>query len=251
MPVASPPTLDATLAPSPVSPAPAPVPALEVNCSQFPGTVACGDFCVDVLASAAHCGSCNNACPSGATCTDGACQFCAAGTTECVAGTCHDLNTDPSNCGSCGHSCQGAQCLGGVCQCPGGGIACGGTCVPRDDTLNCGSCGNVCPQFTDCVGGNCMCIAGLAVCGPECVDLSTDGSNCGTCGNDCVAQGRFCSEASCVDECPEDATTCGGSCVHLDRTLTHCGACGVTCASGSQCIDARCVASIDVDAGVP
>lgn len=35
--------------------------------------MACGSACVDTMSSAAHCGSCNNACPGGASCTTGVC----------------------------------------------------------------------------------------------------------------------------------------------------------------------------------
>jgi hypothetical protein len=213
----------------------------EVDCSGFPGTSACGVYCVDKLEDNRHCGACDNACPGGLPCVSGMCTDCAAGTTECTPGQCSNLQTDPLNCGSCGNNCNGAQCLGGVCQCPGGGIVCGGTCVSRDDPLNCGSCGNQCPALTQCMGGNCMCAPGLSVCnGSTCVDLQTDGANCGACGTDCAAQGMFCSAGACSAECPAGTMPCGASCVDLNSSVQHCGACDTACAAGQACSGGAC-----------
>jgi hypothetical protein len=38
-----------------------------------PTPTACGDFCVDTTANAAHCGACGSACASGQMCTSGTC----------------------------------------------------------------------------------------------------------------------------------------------------------------------------------
>src|SRR5690606_31032698 len=45
----------------------------------------CGEECVDLQRDVAHCGACEQACPAGDRCRDGACELdpCEGGTTEC------------------------------------------------------------------------------------------------------------------------------------------------------------------------
>lgn len=213
----------------------------DVDCSAFEGTSACGDLCVYLLSEPLHCGRCGNECPSGVPCVSGVCSTCpASAPTECSSG-CTNLNNDPENCGTCGNNCNGAQCLSGVCSCPGGGIVCGGTCVDRNDPLNCGACNNACPALTQCTNGSCMCAPGLSTCdGSTCIDQMTDGANCGTCGNDCAAQGMFCAAGACSAECPAGTMPCGASCVDVATSLQHCGACGNACAAGEACSAGSC-----------
>ena len=55
-------------------------------------------------------------CPSGQTCTDGACA-CPAGLTDCGGGACVNLDTDGTNCGHCGGTCSRvAACVDGTCR---------------------------------------------------------------------------------------------------------------------------------------
>jgi len=85
-------------------------------------------MCVDLDESTAHCGACNNACPTGAVCRSGRCATtstcdCGAGETCCPDGlggeVCVDTQSAPGHCGSCGNVCPtGVVCSGGTC---GGG----------------------------------------------------------------------------------------------------------------------------------
>jgi hypothetical protein len=181
-------------------------------------------------------------------CGDG--DACTAGST-CCAGTCVDLQSDPTNCGACGKKCSvgahaAATCSAGSCAsevtCDAGWGRCDlaqpHSCDTRldSDPMNCGTCGNVCvtsgpgARGTACKGGRCLCGDGPA-CGPSqvccgsgsgavCADLS-EGSmsqagitNCGACGNSCPAVPNAdvaCVAGSCKNSCRPGWTSCGGS----------------------------------------
>src|SRR5205085_840640 len=63
--------------------------------------VRCGDTCVDLTNTAAHCGACNRACPTDQACQAGSCvSSCSSGTTNCM-GSCVDLRSDVTHCGNC------------------------------------------------------------------------------------------------------------------------------------------------------
>nr|XP_051202519.1 stigma-specific STIG1-like protein 1 [Lolium perenne] len=64
------------------------------------GTTCCGGQCVDIVASAEHCGGCNKACKHGRT---------------CCGGHCVDLLSDKKNCSSCSNQCDG-KCNQGFCN---------------------------------------------------------------------------------------------------------------------------------------
>lgn len=53
------------------------------------GQTNCGGACVDLMTSPSNCGHCGNACPSGESCSGGACG-CSSGQTPC-SGACVDL----------------------------------------------------------------------------------------------------------------------------------------------------------------
>lgn len=84
--------------------------AADAGCSQ----TLCGGVCVDTQTDASNCGTCGNACATGASCQSGGC-VCPGGGTAC-SGACVDTNTNADNCGRCGHSCLGGSCVGGQCQ---------------------------------------------------------------------------------------------------------------------------------------
>jgi hypothetical protein len=204
------------------------------DCSDYAGTVACGGFCVFLATERQHCGECGNACQVGEMCVNGA----------CAAATCGDTQTDPANCGACGNSCSGGTCVGGMCQCTGGGLSCGGACVPPNDPMNCGTCGNSCPAGTGCVNGACTCSPGFSACGTACVDTSSDGANCGTCGTNCATQGLLCAAGACTATCPAGTAPCGGGCVDVQTSVTNCGACGVICGAGQTCAAGACACGV-------
>lgn len=99
-------------------------------------------------------------CPSGKTCSAGACVAVSAeptGTPVTAGGSCDvpgqtkcgsrcvNTTTNIANCGSCGKMCQSAA--------PN---CCKGACVDYSkDTSNCGFCGHVCPSGASCSLGSC------------------------------------------------------------------------------------------------
>ncbi|CAK9786344.1 unnamed protein product [Cutaneotrichosporon oleaginosum] len=133
-------------------------------CNIYPGDVT---LCVDILNDPAHCSACENACPEGVPCVNGACA-CAAPQLWCPStGWCTNATTDRSHCGACDNQCpgQGGYCLDGKCtKCPGNQWRC----------------------YTDDRG-------------EICVDTKTDNSNCGGCGPDC-SKGEVCRDAQCMDK---------------------------------------------------
>ena len=91
----------------------------------------CSGACVDLQSDLANCGSCDNACGAGMSCTSGACVMdgttdgstttmpgdtCDASLESCT-GLCVDLSTDPANCGACGNACDSwtQTCYAGSC----------------------------------------------------------------------------------------------------------------------------------------
>jgi hypothetical protein len=132
------------------------------------GLSACGSTCVDLETDATHCGSCTNACPSGATCAAGSCH-CPTGLTDCCLGydycehACVDLETSDWACGRCpsgpGPICNGSQtCVSGTCQCPSGEVYCGigFGCVSTSSPEWCGSCTKLCIKGETCEDGGCV-----------------------------------------------------------------------------------------------
>jgi hypothetical protein len=118
-----------------------------------------GDLCVDLQSDAAHCGSCDNACPAGVACVAGECS-CEAGAELC-ADACVNTSSDPNHCGGCGQPCEaGEVCNAGACEggCDVGLEECGGACVDtQTSNAHCGGCDSPCGQGLSCVAGQCAC----------------------------------------------------------------------------------------------
>ena len=111
-----------------------------------------GDGCeTNLQTSAAHCGACTHACPSGASCVDGACH-------------CGEDN----QCGTDGKCTQST----GLCSCNGN------ACVWGEQCKTSTTCG--CNGGADCSAGELCCPSG-------CANIQNDAKNCGGCGKDCGA----------------------------------------------------------------
>jgi hypothetical protein len=82
----------------------------------LPGSVDCGNGCVQLQQDQLNCGTCGNACAAGNVCSAGTCALsCQAGLTSC-GGSCSDLQNDEANCGACGNACgAGSFCSAGTC----------------------------------------------------------------------------------------------------------------------------------------
>lgn len=107
----------------------------------------CGDECVDLATSAAHCGACNNKLGSGATCVGG------------------KITCQPPATTLCGTECANLE----------------------TSTAHCGACDNKLADGTVCKGGKPACEqSGMTLCHITCVNLSTDDRNCGKCDRSCV-----------------------------------------------------------------
>lgn len=76
----------------------------EQNCVLEESFATCDEQCVDTKTDVDHCGQCDNDCPDGVDCQDGACD-CGNGKIGC-SGQCVDPNIDEANCGECGNECD-------------------------------------------------------------------------------------------------------------------------------------------------
>lgn len=117
-----------------------------------------GDVCIDLQTDAAHCGECDNACPSGVACVAGSCD-CGEGGGVC-GGACVDLQSDPTHCGECDNTCASDQvCLEGTCADGCGDLTmCGQSCVDlQSDPNHCGECDQACASGEMCLAGMCQC----------------------------------------------------------------------------------------------
>ncbi|NMC70699.1 MAG: hypothetical protein GYA57_11615 [Myxococcales bacterium] len=81
---------------------------------------------------------------------------CDPGLTPCGT-ACVDTRSDPQHCGGCETSCpRGADCVDGVCTCPGELVECSTGCTDvLNDPRNCGSCEHRCPADSACEEGAC------------------------------------------------------------------------------------------------
>jgi hypothetical protein len=183
---------------------------------------------VNLATTPAHCGACNQACPSrpnaNAACTSSQCGFtCKTGYEDCddvVSTGCEiNLTNDKDNCGACGTKCGTAN---GTASCTNS--ACSIVCTPGF-----ANCDNV--NSTGCE-----------------VNVNTSLIHCGSCGNACgTANGTAsCSTGTCQIACANGYANCDGN--HLNgcekNLLTdpaNCGVCGRSCGTDSTCSAGFCV----------
>jgi hypothetical protein len=97
----------------------------------------CGSLCVDTSQDDNNCGSCNNVCMGGSTCSNSTC-VCSGGMTLC-SNVCVDTMTDNSNCGNCNVPCSSNQtCTNGTCMTNSSGTPPQGNCSHSLCTANAG-----------------------------------------------------------------------------------------------------------------
>lgn len=185
------------------------------------------DGCEAGLASAEHCGACDNDCTAlghvrSATCSDGACLDlqCDKGYGDCdgiTSNGCERATNTATDCGGCNTPCSlphtEASCSSGSCQpgaCAQGYDDCNGD--PSDgceaslnDAATCGGCSNKCANGLQCINGKCGC---------------SQSSQCGNANEECC-------DGLCVDTASFCSwIPCGSG---NNRTITSCGACGNDC----------------------
>ncbi len=207
-----------------------------------PGCDTCGtSACIDFTSDAAHCGDCDAACPSGASCEAGQC-VCPADLALC-GGRCTDTLRDSAHCGACGKACgSGEVCEAGQCVCGTGLEACGTQCVElASDPDHCGDCGAPCGKGKLCTPTGCQtggtCGGTLSKCGSSCVDTKVSFFHCGGCNMPCDA-GETCTGGTCG--CPGGGALCNGTCVDTQIDDQDCGGCGNVCPSGTSCNNGAC-----------
>jgi len=182
----------------------------------------CSGFCTVTSGDPSNCGTCGNACVTGASCVSGVCGTVACSPGQVLCGsTCTDVTSDVNNCGACGLVCSTNNdlplCVTGLCKvakCTLGFADCNNN--PADgceiningDASNCGGCGVVCSSnhiAPSCGGGLCngTCAPGWADCngnkqtdGCE-TNTNSDNRNCGACGIACTGT-QVCTNGQCI-----------------------------------------------------
>lgn len=218
------------------------------------GLALCGEECVSLFVSVAHCGACDNACSPGLACFEGECVLsCPGGLLDC-GGSCVRLDSK-EHCGACGNACEGnLSCLDGQCRLDCINLQeCLGEC--RDvlnDPMNCGGCGSVCRRDLVCREGACVvsCPSGQVICPDEdpetddCTDLRNNRMHCGSCDGACASL-EICRRGQCV--CADGLERCmpGRPCIDLSSDPLNCGACGNRCGGDRVCMSSSCVLECD------
>jgi hypothetical protein len=151
----------------------------ELNGCQNEGEQICDSICVNLLTDRLNCGQCDQVCPDGLICEQGACSS-------------------------------------GICNESMGEIVCEGSCVtPSNNDLHCGACNRTCTGGSHCITGLCECGPGLDLCIDACVNLNNDIQNCGECSAPC-RNGLLCVAGECKATRPE---VCNGEDDDLDSRI--------------------------------
>ncbi|CAK9780451.1 hypothetical protein CC85DRAFT_300393 [Cutaneotrichosporon oleaginosum] len=288
----APPLDETTAAPSPSagsakSPAPPVTSAPAQNAPQSgpcgPGgqheycTVGGVSQCIDLKKDPKNCGYCENKCPDGQLCYNGACsEQCKPGWEHCFLIGCTDVQTSSQNCGACGNWCSPSQvCRGGKCvddavsnigkpcdlgahsggiECPGAGGA--STCVdPSFDPNNCGGCGAQDPKYKCAAGSSCQ--AGKCVAQEQSPSAAESAAPAPTTPAPSpspspaptetpqpqepeVGLGKPCNYGAKGFLYCSAAQGPGFECFNTLNDNRHCGACGNDCRPGENCVDGKC-----------
>jgi hypothetical protein len=219
--------------------------------------------CVDIRMDLAHCGACNNTCPSNDVCSEGVCidlgdcrtndigctgfSYCDESTGNCVRGCLVDEQCGASN-EVCDPETKECVCGDGFERCPPRVGACVDT---QTDPTYCGGCDTSCLGGESCEGGLCIDPADCRENGIGCTGFTYCDQDTGVClsGCDretqCIDANDRCdlSSNSCV--CNEGFTRCGVACVDLDTDERFCGSCATACGVGETCNQGQCIDAND------
>jgi len=201
-------------------------------------------------------------CPSGQTCTNGACAAtacspsnlsgaCPAGQ-SCLNGSCCQASSVcGSACCSAGQACIGGQC----CSNPCGSQCCSSGSVCVTDTAGNKSCAQSCTSSSQCpaaspccavlTGGGAACVANGVVTGQQCRCATTTECASGCCAPMTDASGNPVGPYVCKPNdgqpynCCFGTTVCGGNyCCVADSAGNQ--FCSLPCSSSSNCGAAHC-----------
>ena len=236
---------------------------------------------VNTRNNTAHCGMCNNQCPSingTATCSNSMCGIvCNSGRGNCDGNLNNGCETNTngavSHCGGCNQPCSGnggtPSCSGGNCSitCDSGrrdctgGVADGCETNITNDPNNCDGCGLTCDSTNGtpgCSGGSCTiscdpgwddCTGGVA----DGCETFTNSSifHCGGCMQRCSDNNGTpsCSGGNCSITCDSGWGDCDGNIdngceTNIDTSLQHCGGCMQPCISDAgpaMCVNGMCI----------
>ena len=238
------------------------------DCTQFPGTICQGGYCVRgmidarvVELDAFVCPAlCNGGCDTSASPI--VCTVTGTGTGNIVCPAGYRCNITCGNQGACGaiNCSNGASC---DIDCLAGSACLGITCMTKNCDITCtgeNACGNM-----SCTSGNCTAAcSGSDACGSlscgdgNCTETCGSGGGSQVCGNlqcgagNCMrtcegsnACGTLnCGGGSCTEVCGGGSAACGNAACGAGRCLVTCNgvdpACGdVTCDNSCQC-DVNC-----------
>jgi hypothetical protein len=202
-------------------------PLVGLSCKS--GFSECGNSCVDLTSSAAHCGACGTSCERGEVCQDSACIPASEADAGKGDGGRPDAGLDggPDDDG-------GGQDDGSV------GDDAGENLFPDAGTFPDVSLPPVCSGPGSPV--DCVCELGQLKCDDTCVEAANDELHCGSCGTICQPL-EVCAAGQCVDDCPAvGLSSCGGECVDTSNDPDHCGSCTNACATG-LCANGECLGS--------
>jgi hypothetical protein len=250
------------------------VPTEPVGCGAL---AMCAGRCVDLMTTAAHCGSCDRDCTAlvgvdaaRVRCVAGACVVtgaCATGRGDCDANPATGCETDltaPATCGACATRCAEPTplCAAGACTSGCSGATptrCGTTCVNLQTAVaHCGACNTACPApasaTATCAAGRCgfTCNAGTHLCAGACAS-NTSVMTCGAACSPCATRPNTvvsCDGMACRYACTAGFDDCDGNTANgcerpVADDVANCGRCGNVCSGAdTECRRRTCAAGV-------